>query len=268
MKKINKISITVLFITAFFISAYGQNTDTTALAKKTQNPVAPMISVPFQNNTNIGIGPHDRTQNVLNIQPVIPVNIGKLNLINRIIMPVIHQPEIQNESGSKNGLGDINATCFFSPAKPGKLIWGIGPALLLPTATDEMLGTGKFGIGPSAVLVSMMGKWVFGALANNIWSVAGKSDRGDVNTFLVQPFVNYNLPDGWSITSAPIITANWKADSDNRWVVPVGIGVGKVLKVGKLPLNVSLQGYYNVVTPDAYGADWTIRAVVSFLFPK
>jgi hypothetical protein len=147
------------------------------------------------------------------------------------------------------------------------MIWGIGPILQIPTNTDDSLGTGKWGIGPSAVALRIDGPWVYGALVNNIWSFAGPGGDPPINQFLMQPFVNYNFPDGLYLSSAPIITANWKADSSNRWTVPLGGGVGKIFKIGSQPMNASLQSYYNVETPN-FGPDWSLRLQIQFLFPK
>lgn len=242
--------------------------DEEQLAKAAQNPVGDLISLPFQNNTSFGIGPNDRTLNVLNIQPVYPINMSsKWNLITRTIAPIITQPDIASESGSTTGLGDINFTAFLSPAAPGKWIWGAGPAILLPTATDDQLGSGKWGLGPSLVVLTMNGPWVYGVLVNNVWSVAGDKDRGDVNAFLLQYFINYNMADGWYVVSAPIITANWEAPSEGRWVVPFGGGAGKILRLGKLPLNAQVQAYYNVEKPE-FGPDWSLRAQLQLMFPK
>ena len=245
----------------------GEDT-TKELAKAAQNPVASMISLPFQNNTNFEVGPKEKTQNVLNIQPVWPFSLNEeWNLITRTIIPVISQPEFIPGQDRENGLGDINFTAFLAPAKPGKWIWGAGPVFLLPTATDDVLGTEKWGAGPSAVVLTMQGPWVYGALINQIWSFAGDDDRADVNQMMVQPFVNYNLPDGWYLSSGPIITANWEADSGNKWTVPVGGGFGKIFRIGKQPMNASVQAFYNVEKPDN-GPDWTLRLQVQFLFPK
>jgi hypothetical protein len=241
------------------------------LAKASQNPVADLISLPLQNNTNFEFGPREKTQNVLNVQPVIPFHLTpEWNLINRTIIPVISQPGFTPDQDRKEGLGDINTTLFLSPAKPGKLIWGVGPIFVFPSATDERLGTEKWSAGPSAAVLTIHGPWVIGLLANNVWSFAGDSDRDDVNAFLLQYFINYNLPDGWYLTSSPIITANWEANSDNTWTVPVGGGFGKLTRVGKvgLPIDVQLQGFYNVEKPDDIGPDWSIRFQVKFLFPK
>ncbi|MGH7176083.1 MAG: neuromedin U, partial [Tepidisphaeraceae bacterium] len=216
------------------------------LAKMTQNPVANLISVPFQNNFNFGIGPKDATQWILNIQPVIPVTLNEeWNLITRTIMPIIYQESPADGVDSVFGLGDINPTFFFSPAKAKRFIWGIGPTVTVPTGTDSQLTSGKWSIGPAAVGLFMEGPWVVGALINQQWSFAGWGDK-NVSAMLIQPFVNYNLSDGWYLTSSPILTANWEADSDDVWTVPLGAGAGKIVKFGKLPVNISLQAYYNV----------------------
>ncbi len=237
------------------------------LAKKTQNPVSDLISLPFQNNTNFDFGPGDDILNVLNIQPVIPVKIGNWNLINRPILPVIYQPELVPGTGSEFGIGDLNYQLFFSPAAPSKFIWGVGPSLLVPTATDDRLGTEKWAIGPSFVGLTMKGKWVVGAIVQNIWSFAGEDSREDVNQFLLQYFINYNLKKGKYLTTAPIITANWEAPSSERWIVPFGLGFGKITRFGKRPVNLSAHAYYNVESP-TIGPDWQIRLQLALLFPK
>ena len=154
-----------------------------------------------------------------------------------------------------------------SPAKAGKILWGAGAVLSFPTASDRVLGTGKWGIGPSLVVLTIQGPWVVGGLANNLWSYAGDDDRNDVNQFLFQYFINYNLPQGWYLSSAPIITANWEADNGDKWTVPFGGGVGKIFRIGKQPMNAQVQAFYNVEKPDN-GADWTLRLQLQFLFPK
>jgi hypothetical protein len=246
------------------------------LAKASQNPVAPMISLPFQNNTFFGIGPDDDTANVLNIQPVIPINLGPVNLINRTIFPLIYLPDLTSglpelpegiSGGSTFGLGDINYTGFLSPADSGDVTWGVGPSISFPSATDEKLGTEKWSAGPSAVALVQPGPFVVGALARQLWSFAGDDDRQDVSQLLIQPFVNYNMPEGWFLVSAPIVTANWEASSDDTWLVPLGGCGGRVFKIGPQPVNMSLQAYYNVEKPE-FGPDWSLRFAVSFLFPK
>ena len=268
----------VLAAAISFSHANAAEDDTAALAAAAQNPVADMISLPFQNNTYFDVGPSDDTVNVLNIQPVIPISAGDWNLITRTIVPLIYVPnsiggvaEIPQGSPDYNdttfGLGDINATVFLSPARPGKIIWGIGPTLTMPTATDEALGSEKWSAGPSVVVLATPKPWVLGVLARNIWSFAGDDDRADVNQLLVQPFVNYNMAEGWYLTSSPIVTANWEAASDERWTVPIGGGVGKIFKIGAQPINASVQSYYNIESP-TFGPDWSLRLQIQFLFPR
>ncbi len=237
------------------------------LAKLSQNPVGNLISLPFQNNTNLNVGPQDRTQNILNIQPVIPIHItSEWNIITRTILPVISQPAPFDER--TNGIGDTIFTAFLSPANPGKWIWGAGPVVQIPTNSDEYLGNRNWGLGPSAVILHLDkdDPWVYGALVNNTWSLSDGNQGGSYNTGLIQAFLNYNFPNFY-LTSAPIATVNWKADSGQQWTVPLGGGIGKIFHFGKLPVNMQLGAYYNVVTPDD-GPDWQIRAQVQFMFPK
>jgi hypothetical protein len=241
---------------------------TDELRKAAQNPVASMISVPFQNNTDFNIGPDNKTKNTLNIQPVIPFELNDdWNLITRTIFPLVSQPALFPGQDRTFGLGDTTITAFLSPKVPGKIMWGAGPMFLLPTATDSMLGADKWGLGISGVALTIIDKWTIGALASNIWSVAGSGDN-DINLFTLQYFVNYNLDDGWYLLTAPINTANWEADSDNRWTIPVGGGVGRVFKIGNQPVNAQVSAYNNVETPDNFGAEWQMRAQIQFLFPK
>ncbi len=238
------------------------------LQKATQNPVASLVSVPIQNNNNFNIGPFDRTQDVINIQPVIPARISdNWMLITRVIQPILWQPDPSQNTGGEFGLGDMNPTFFLSPARPGKLIWGVGPAFLIPTATNSVLGQGKFGIGPSVVALLQPGKWTIGALVNNVWSVAGDSDRLDVNQMTLQYFINYNLQKGWFLSMSPIITANWEVDSPNRWTVPFGGGIGRIMRLGPQPVNLSLQFYGNPVRPSGT-SPWGMRMQIAFLYPK
>ncbi len=238
------------------------------LQKATQNPVASLISVPIQNNANFDGGDFGRTQDVINIQPVIPVRLNdSVMLITRIIQPLVWQPYISQNTGGEFGFGDMNPTFFLSPAKPGKLIWGVGPALVIPTATNSISGQGKFSIGPSAVALVQPGKWTIGVLANNVWSVAGDSSRPDVNQLLLQYFVNYNLPNGWFLSMSPILTANWEASSPNRWTVPFGGGLGRIMRLGAQPVNMSAQFYANPIRP-IETPTWGVRAQIAFLFPK
>jgi len=200
------------------------------LRKESQNPVASLISVPIQNNNNGGIDPGNRMQDVLNIQPVIPVKVNdNWNLIIRWIAPIIYQPLPAPSPLPQigvSGLGDMQPTFLLSPRKPHKLIWGAGPIFQLPTATSQYLGQGKLALGPNIVALTMPGHFVLGVLVNNIWSIAGSGSRRDINQMLLQYFVNYNMKKGWYLTTQPILTANWNtaAPSGSVWTVPFGGG--------------------------------------------
>jgi len=240
------------------------------LAKLAQNPVGNLISVPFQNNTNLNFGPEKGTQNVLNIQPVIPIEVSKdWNIITRTILPVVSMPALGPDIGSTNGIGDMVFTAFLSPANPGHWIWGVGPVLQLPTNSTAELGNKNWGMGASFVVLHLDhgDPWVYGALVNNIWSLTSDKQGGSYSTGLIQPFVNYNFEGGLYLTSSPILTVDWKANSGQQWTVPLGGGVGKIFHLGKLPVNTSIAAYYNVVKPD-FGANWQIRAQVQLMFPK
>jgi hypothetical protein len=254
--------------------------DADALAKATQNPVASLISVPLQNNSNFAVGPYNRTQDIFNIQPVIPAKISpNWMLISRIIQPIIWQPTHSANSGGQVGFGDMNPTFFLSPANPGKLIWGVGPAMVFPTATSTSLGQGKLSFGPSIVVLVQPGHWTLGFLTNNVWSVAGSSHRPEVNQLLLQYFVTYNLKKGWNINSGPIITANWNnkangdaADGDDttpggRWTIPFGGGVGRITRIGYQPVNMSVNFYGNAVHPPG-ASSWGMRLQIALLYPQ
>ena len=244
--------------------AAAKEQDTEALAKAAQNPVADMISIPFQDNIGFGYGPGNKdTQNVLNIQPVIPLHVTEdWNVITRTILPIVSQPSFTGGAGT-TGLGDLTVTAFLSPRSPGHLIWGVGPVASFPTATSPFTGSqSTWGLGPSAVVLAMPGHWVLGVLVNQIWSVAGAS----ASQMLVQYFVNYNFEGGWYLTTSPILTADWNAAAGQQWVVPFGAGGGKIFRIGKLPFNGNVSAYYNAVRPDV-GPEWTVRVQLALLLP-
>jgi hypothetical protein len=240
------------------------------LAKLAQNPVGNVISVPFQNNTNFDFGPEKGTQNILNIQPVIPISVSnEWNVITRTILPVISNPSLGPGDSATTGIGDTVFTAFLSPAKPGKWIWGAGPVVQIPTDSNAEIGNKNWGLGPSVVLLHLAhgDPWVYGALVNNVWSLSSNERGGSYNNGLIQPFVNYNFKGGLYLVSAPILTVDWKAASGEKWTVPLGGGIGKIFHVGKLPVNTQLSAYSNVVHPDD-GADWQLRFQVQLMFPK
>lgn len=299
MKWSRRAALALAFLTVFFLSTMsllGQDTsvgpegtsvateatpaaasNSEELRKQSQNPIASLISVPIQENWNFGIGAAKRTQNVLNLQPVIPFSVSKnWNLITRWITPVIFQPlpvpqppapPIQQTG--VYGLGDLNPSFFLSPKK-SKVTWGVGTTLVFPTATNTtFLGQGKFSIGPSVVALVQPAHFTIGVLVNNYWSVAGHSDRDKpaVNQFLLQWFVNYNMKKGWYLKAAPINTANWRATSGNVWTVPFGGGVGRIMKLGFQPVNLSAEVYGNAKYPSG-ASPWTLRLGFTLLFPR
>ncbi|HKE40455.1 MAG TPA: neuromedin U [Casimicrobiaceae bacterium] len=267
-----RIWVVIVALAALIPTAAHAELSAEELAKLAQNPVGNLISVPFQNNTNLNFGPEKGTQNILNIQPVIPIEVNKdWNIITRMILPVIHMPALSPDIGSLNGVGDIVFTAFLSPANPGHWIWGVGPVVQIPTNSNAELGNKNWGIGPSFVVLHLEhdDPWVYGVLANNIWSVSSNKQGGSYNNGLIQPFVNYNFKEhpGLYFTSSPILTVDWNANSGQKWVVPLGGGIGKIFHFGRLPVNTSIAAYYNVVRPD-FGANWQIRAQVQLMFPK
>jgi hypothetical protein len=253
-------------------AAVTEADETLELARKAQNPVSNLISFPIQYNANLGVGPSDKTTQLVNLQPVVPLQLSdKWSLINRAIVPISYVPNSVFPpgfaSGAELGFGDTTYQGFFAPSrKPGQLIWGAGPVVTFPTATADKLGTGKWLAGVSAAGLTMKGKWVMGALATQQWSVAGNSARPDVSLGTVQPFVVKNMNDGWYVLSAPTVSANWEAPSDERWTVPIGAGFGRIFAIGDQKVNLSLAGYRNVVKP-TNAADWQIQFQWTLLFP-
>jgi len=258
MKNFNSILVVIVCCTVASQQLYGQLTEED-LAKIAQDPIANIISVPFQNETTFGIGPFDRTQNITNIQPVIPMANGRI--ITRVILPIVNQPNIFTESESYSGIGDINLSVFYT--EKGKVSWGAGPVFNLPTA-GENLGIREWGVGPSLVMVVKPGNWVIGTLFNNVWSL-----ESDNLAFTFQPFINYNLPEGYYLSTSPKVVANWKADSGNKWTVPLGMAFGKLLKPKNfLPFNVQAGAYYNIESPELTGGDWSLKLTFTAIIPK
>ena len=248
----------------------GSDEDASALAKKLQNPIGDLYSFPFQNNTNFNAGPTKGIQDILNIQPVIPIHVNEdWNVITRTILPLLWQPSLEPAHTVPFGTGPTTFSAFLSPSKPvNGWLWAVGPVFEIPTISDKSLGSNIWGAGPTAALVYMKGPWVTGVLVNNVWSLGGTSGRGGTsyNTFLTQPFVNYNFGEGWYIGSAPIITANWLTAGNNAWILPAGAQVGRVVKIGGvLPVNLLVGGYYNALRPE-FGSTWQLRTQVTLIF--
>lgn len=239
------------------------------LAKTVQNPLATLITLPFQFNLNDGARPpgstDDRKAFNLNIQPVIPFPGEKWNVISRAIIPVNSVP--QGDSDSTFGVGDTNLSLYLSPAKAGKLVWGVGPSFSIPTASSEILGSEQLAAGPSGVIFYSTGSWTMGGVASNVWSVTHAGGREDVSSLFAQWFVNYNLGNGWAVATAPIVTCNWKISSGDECAIPWGAQVSKVTRFGPRPVNLLLGYYTNSQEPDG-APDSQIRIQVNFLFPS
>lgn len=238
------------------------------LAKQLSNPVASLISVPFQENLDFGIGTgSDGFKSTLNIQPVVPVQLGpKWNLIIRTILPLVYQNDVTGPGADQSGTGDVTQSFFFSPAKPGAngIIWGIGPALLYPTASNSLLGGEKWGAGPTGLILKQAGKNTFGLLANHIWSYAGDDDRADVSATFLQPFFSHTTTKATTYGINLEASYDWKGD---HWVVPVNLSISQLTKIGKQRVSVGGGFKYYLEKPDG-GPDWGLRLVLTFLFPK
>lgn len=258
----------VIALLAVPVAAGAEESDA-ELAQELTNPLADLVSVPIQMNLDRGIGPmDDGTKVTTNIQPVIPFEVGEgWNLITRTIVPVIYQDDLFPRAGSQFGLGDINLSLFFSPRKPteGGLTWGVGPVVLLPTATDSLLGSKKWGAGPTAVGVVLNGPWTAGMLANHIWSFAGDDDRQDISNSFVQPFVAYTWPSAWTVSVQSESSYNWNSD---QWSIPVNLGVSKLVRFGKLPVSLQAGMGYWAESPDNGPEGFRFRLQASIVMPK
>jgi len=240
--------------------------DTAELAKKLANPVASLISVPLQSNFDVRMGAGNGWRYTLNVQPVYPIALSpKWNLISRTIIPIIHQGNVTGPNTSQSGLGDITQSLFFSPNKSEPFIWAVGPVFLIPTATNANLGTQKFGIGPTVLVLKQQHGWTVGILANHIWSVAGKSSRAAVNSTFLQPFLSYSTKDGWTYAINTESTYDW---TGNAWAVPINPLVSKLVRFGKQPVSFGGGVKCWVTTPSGGPETCSVRIVITALFPK
>jgi hypothetical protein len=251
------------------LAAAQSQSEDEALARQLANPVASLISIPFQNNWDRGIGPAESGRRyTMNVQPVVPFDLNSdWNLIARVILPVVSQQDVFPGAGGQSGLGDTVASLFFSPKRPTESgwIWGAGPVFLLPTGTDDLLTTKKWGLGPTGVALRQDGQWTYGALANHVWSVAGSSSRPDVSTTFVQPFAAYTTPTAWSFVLQAEATYDWERKDAS---VPVGVFVGKVLRIGGLPVQVVGGPRYYVSHFDNGPRGWGARLSVVLMLPR
>lgn len=243
----------------------GQKAD---LAQELTNPLADLVTIPVQMNYDRDIGLEDDGWKLqTNIQPVIPFELNKdLTLLSRTILPVTYQDDIFPGEGSQFGLGDATVSLFFSPKpSPSGLIWGAGPILLLPTATDSLLGGKKWGAGPTAIALAMPGPWTVGALANHVWSFAGDGDRPEISNTFLQPFVAYTWPSAWTASVQSESTYNWKIE---KWSVPVNAAVSKLVRWGKLPVSLQVGAGYWLESPETAAEGWRFRLQANFVLPR
>jgi len=228
-----------------------------------QNPIANVVSIPFQDNTSFNVGPYGRPENVLLVQPIVPISVSSdWTVVSRWVTPIISTPRLSPTSPVRSGLGNIEPQFYLTPAHPGPIIWGVGPTVWLPTASDKALGVNKWGGGIDAVILTIQSHWLYGVVLNNVW--AGSKAPEKVNELTVNPFVFYNFPKGWFLVSAPTATANWLASDKGQWTVPVGGGFGRVFKLGSRTVKAQVQLFDNAWRPSG-GATWASQFQVQFL---
>jgi hypothetical protein len=267
IKKTSILTLILILITGFVNAQEAKPTlSAEELAKKLSNPIASLISVPFQNNTDIGIGANNGARNTLNIQPVIPLRISEnLNLITRIVLPVITQYNVTGIGTHETGIGNAVLSAFFSPSNSkGGLTWGAGPVFMLP-GSNEYLSVKQLGVGPTAVALYQSKGYTVGALVNQIWSVAGKEGLDDLSMMFFQPFVSYNWKTGAGIGGNFEISQNWGAKTTSVWLNPT---LSAVTSIGKQKTQFVIGPRFNLAAPDGSKADIGFRAAVVFLFPK
>lgn len=249
--------------------AHAQVASAAELAKKLANPISSLISVPFENNFDCCFGPSRADRYLLNIQPVIPTQISAdWNLIVRTILPVIDLGAPAPGFDNIFGLGDTTQSFFFSPRNtPGGVTWGVGPAFLWPTGTDPLIDSGKWGVGPTFVILKQQSGWTYGVLTNHLWSYAdagGPNDRPEVNRTFLQPFLAYTWKDSTTLTLNTESTYDW---TDEEWTVPLNLIVSHVYKFGHQPVSLAVGGRWYADTPED-GPEWGLRATATFLFPS
>jgi len=251
--------------------AVAQHKTEADLAKQSQNPVANLISLPLQYNYYTAGGLGDNSEMILNVQPVLPLPVGERWLvISRTIVPFVSIPlsvpfPLTGDIRT-GGIADVQEEAFFTKKEPEKFTWGVGPIFSFPTATNRLARTGQWGMGPTAVGLVTPGPWVIGLLANNVWRIGGDAHGHVLNNFTLQPFINFNLPFAWAISTSPLMTADWSAPEGERWTVPIGAGVSKIAHIGDQPMSFEMQYYHNVNHPSTSGAE-SLRLEATMLWP-
>lgn len=247
-------------------TAGGGSNDAADLAVQLANPIASLISVPFQLNYDTGLGSTDADRWTLNIQPVIPFDLGgNYNLISRTIVPLIDLEATTPDGDSTTGFGDTVQSFFFSPKKPvNGWIVGYGPVFLFPTATKDAFKSKQWGAGPTAIALRQQNGWTYGGLFNHIWGIDAPSDREKVNNTFLQPFLTYTTPDAWTFSLNTESTYDWESE---EWTVPINLGVSKLVKFGDQPVSFQVGYRHYAEKPDG-GPDWGLRFAVTFLFPR
>jgi len=247
-------------------ASVAQETD---LAMQLSNPVAALISVPLQLNYDQDIGPADDGDRwLLNVQPVIPFDLNdEWNLISRTILPLVSQSDIFPGAGTQTGTGDVVQSIFFSPKAPtaSGWIWGAGPVLLLPTGSNDLLTTDKWGAGPTAVVLKQTNGWTRGVLANHIWSFAGEDNRADVNATFMQPFLTYTTPTRWTFGLNTETSYDWE---NEQWSVPVNVSASNLLRIGNQLVSIGGGVRYWLDSPDSGAEGVGFRLTVTLLFPR
>ncbi|MFD1197191.1 hypothetical protein ACFQ3K_02445 [Brucella gallinifaecis] len=264
INKIITLNISIIIIISILHPARSDSEQN--LAKKLANPVSNLISVPLQSNYDCCYGPKDAYRYTLKIQPVVPFSLNsEWNIIARTIVPIVYQQAPADGFNDRFGLSDIEQSFFFSPKETlGGITWGFGPVLLWPTATSRELGTGKWGAGPTGVILRQHDGWTYGTLANHIWSYMGNSDRADINQSFIQPFITYNFPDTTALSLSTETSYDW---TSRQWTVPVNAGISKVFKFGEQRVSIGVSARYYAQAPSE-APKWGARFVTTFLFPE
>lgn len=253
------------FLLGFVHTSMAQKDE---LASKLQNPLANIVALPIQNNVSVGSPNYDGSIYTMSLQPIMANEHKHFNLIHRGVIDISHLPATPEGNQSTWGVGDLNYSFFLSPKKSNKLAWGIGPSIDIPTASNPMLGTGKWGAGAALVMVYQTPKWTFDMVMRQTFSIAGDENRADVSSFVWQALAAYGIGNGWVVNTFPTITANWNADKGQKWTIPVGGGINKLVFIGgKVPVNLGVQYYHNVVRPD-HAPKGEFRVVTTIVLRK